>query len=58
MTYTHTILIELLMMVILQGLDPMAYIKFWFIIKGLMTFQKRDSILAPSELDGEVSFPI
>ena len=39
-TYTHTILIELFIMMIIQVVDPMASIKISLIIKGLQTFQK------------------
>ena len=38
--YTHAILIELLMMMIIQGIDPITYINLWWLIKVLKTFQK------------------
>ena len=39
-TYTHTILIDLLVMIIIQGVDPMIQTKLLLIIKGLKTFKK------------------
>ena len=38
--YAHTILIELVMMMIIQVVDPMTLTKIRLIIKGLKTFQK------------------
>ena len=38
-TYTHTILIELLMIIIIQRVNPMTKTKLCLITKGLKTFQ-------------------
>ena len=40
----------MMMMMIIQGIDPMTYITKWISIKTLKSFQKGLS-LAPSELD-------
>ena len=48
--YSYNYYWAMIMVIFIQGLDPMTYIKWWWLIKTLKTFQKGLS-LDPSELD-------